>query len=203
MKKSLIIDFELLNKLNIKVNHLLLLYNKYINDDIFEVTVDEEELLYLQRKLLIKIIPNDDIILRQEGMDLINMLIVDTEIEITPTKRVIKKSNRVINNDIESRVLEFRSLWKGLKPGSMGSLKACKIKLSRWMKENPEYTFDDIIKAAKLYLNTEGRNVRFLQRADYFIYKQENNREESSRLSAYIDDIGDDDSTEDWTSTLN
>ena len=70
------------------------------------------------------------------------------------------------------------------------------------MSENQEYSFEQILKAADLYLSTEGRDTRFLQRADYFIYKNDIQRNEMSRLSAYIDDVtlG---VTEDWTSNLN
>lgn len=202
MDKSLIIDFKLLESLDITVIDFLHLYNFHNNDNIFDIKLNDDTLSNLESKRLIKHY-NSNIVVRQSGLDLINMLTVETEIEINQPKKVVKKSNRVIDNDISDRVDEFRSLWKGLKPGSMGSLKSCKTKLTRWMKENPEYSFDDIIKAAKTYLNTEGRNIRFLQRADYFIYKQENNKEESSRLSAYIDDIDFDNDTEDWTSTLN
>ena len=67
--------------------------------------------------------------------------------------------------------------------------------------ENPEYTFEEILKAAQLYLDTDGRDTRFLQRADYFIFKQDVHKGESSRLSAFIDEIGED-PTLDWTSTI-
>jgi len=83
----------------------------------------------------------------------------------------------------------------------MGSQKSCEMKLTRWMKENSEYSFDDILKAVDIYLESLNGDYRFLQRADYFVFKQENNREESSRLSAYIDEIGITQSG-DWTTTL-
>lgn len=86
----------------------------------------------------------------------------------------------------------------------MGGKQACIQKLSRWMKENPEVTPEQILEAADLYLSTEGRNPQYLQRADYFIYKQDSSKEEGSRLSAYVDDllIGPTED-EDWTSKLN
>lgn len=201
MNKSLIIDFKLLEELEIKVQHLLILYNTYIEQIIFDIVINDE-LEYLEKKRYIKIVDNN-IILRQSSIDLIELLTVDNNNSFSKGKKIVKKSSRVVNNEIDNRIAEYRNLWRGLKPGSMGSLQSCKDKMTRWMKCNPEYSFDDIINAAKLYLRTEGMNVRFLQRADYFIYKQENNREESSRLSAFIDEIGDNDSIEDWTSTLN
>ena len=86
----------------------------------------------------------------------------------------------------------------------MGSPKACKQKLTRWLLENPDYSFDDVLEAADLYLKTEGLNTRFLQNAEYFIFKQNVNREESSRLSAYVDELGNPNiETSDWTSKIN
>ena len=67
--------------------------------------------------------------------------------------------------------------------------------------ENPEYNFDEILKAAQLYIDTEGRNITYLQRADYFIYKQDVHKGEASRLSAFIDEL-EEDNTIDWTSQL-
>ena len=84
----------------------------------------------------------------------------------------------------------------------MGSEKSCKEKLNRWMKENPKYSFEDILKASDLYLATEGANVKFLQRADYFIFKQDSYKNEMSRLSAFIDEININ-HVQDWTSNLN
>ena len=101
----------------------------------------------------------------------------------------------IINNQIE----EFRNKWKGLKPGSMGSLSACKDKMKRWMFENPNYSKDQILKAAEIYIHSLN-NYNYLQQADYFIYKKDAHGE-SSRLSAFIDEI-DNVHTEDWTSTL-
>ena len=67
------------------------------------------------------------------------------------------------------------------------------------MKNNPDYSKEDIIKAAKIYINSLD-NYTFLQQADYFIYKKDAYGE-SSRLSAFIDDISK--PTDDWTSQIN
>ena len=70
------------------------------------------------------------------------------------------------------------------------------------MKENPKYTFEDILKAVDIYIDQHGFNATYLQNAEYFIFKQNSNKEESSRLSAYIDEINDIEE-KDWTSKLN
>lgn len=204
INKNVILDFTLLKDQNLSIEDFIYLLWLYYNKE-FSFNDDNINFKRLQDLKYIKVIKDEDtllkIVLRTSSIDIIETLLIDKDITFKNDKKIIKKSKRVINNDIENRIDEFRNKWRGLKPGSMGSLKSCKDKLSRWMTENPNYSFDEVLKAADLYLNNEGRNLRFLQRADYFIYKQENNREEASRLSAYIDDI-DDNEVSDWTSKL-
>jgi len=202
--KSVILDFKILNKSNITPEEFLFLYyisdvdNEYNNRLNCVINIKE-----LEAKRFIKINPDDSSIeLRQLAIDLIDFLTVEIENDGEVSKKVVKKSSRAINQELENNVVLFRDKWKGLKAGSMGSLKACKDKLYRWMKENPEYSMDQILKAADTYLNTFTNNYDFLQRADYFIFKQENHKEESSRLSAFIDEI-DNSNNDDWTTSLN
>lgn len=200
MSKSLILNFEVLKEQEITVPELLQLYNLYV-DEMVVTSCGVMDVDKLESKLFIKKIDNK-IYLREKAIKLIEFLSIETEGSFD-TKKVKKtKSKRVILSVVEDNVVEFRNKWRGLKPGSMGSLKACKEKLHRWMKENPEYTFEQILKAADLYLATEGANIRYLQRADYFVFKQDANRDEMSRLSAFIDDI-DENSSGDWTTNLN
>jgi len=199
---ALILDFTVLEELNLSANELLFLYYLDRGEPGEEVCgIDMED---LESKGFVKLTEIDHklhIEIRQKSLDLLQLLIVDAKIDINNTT-IIKKSSRAINQELEGRLTEFRDKWKGLKPGSMGSLQSCKAKLTRWMKENPEYTFDEILKAADMYIASLNGDFRFLQRADYFVFKQENNREESSRLSAFIDEI-DEYTPENWTSSLN
>tara|TARA_R110000772_G_scaffold54130_1_gene123553 strand:- start:66202 stop:66816 length:615 start_codon:yes stop_codon:yes gene_type:complete len=204
MKKSLMLNFQVLEEIQLSISEFLFLTNIYL-DNILNTSKFIIDVSDLEKRKFIKIIENNDekeIILRTKAIELIEFSLIDTEVSYSTRKKVIKKSRRQVENVVDDRINEFRDKWKGLKAGSMGSLKACKVKLSRWMHENPNYTFDKILDAADLYLSTEGLNTRFLQRADYFIFKQENNREESSRLSAFIDDV-DANKVQDWTSKLN
>ena len=102
-------------------------------------------------------------------------------------------------NEINSFIVEYRNKWKGLKPGSMGGLSSCKMKMMRWMSDNPDYTPAQILKAADIYIQSLN-NYTYLQQADYFIYKKEGYSEQS-RLSAFIDEI-DSSVDQDWTSKL-
>lgn len=198
---SLIINFELLKEININISEFLFLSYIYFDKEI-SIPYGEIDKSKLEKEQYIKIIDNENIIvLRQKSIELIENLYVNTEVSFGKKIKKINKSLRHISNEVNSRVKEYRNKWKGLRPGSMGALKSCKEKLGRWMKENPEYTFDDILKAADVYLSTEGANIRYLQRADYFIFKKDG-KEESSRLSAFIDEI-DEYVENEWTSKLN
>ena len=199
MNKSLIINLEVLKEHDLDIEEFLKLYSIYSKQTIMLVP-EGIDLNKLEKNLFIKIV-NNEIYLREKAIDLIEFLTIETELSFATKKKKINKSKRVILSEIDDRIGEFRNKWKGLKPGSMGSLKACKDKLKRWMKENPEYSFEDILKAADLYLTTEGADVRYLQRADYFIFKQDTHKDEMSRLSAFIDEI-DEPHNSDWTTNL-
>lgn len=199
MTKRIVINLDVLGELDLSINEFCAIWDIYENR---KLPFDDSNINYntLQKKQFIKIIKNEKglvkFILREKAISMIDLL-------ITGERRTsYKKQKESLNIDILTRLPEFRNKWKGLKPGSMGSLPSCKDKLIRWMNENPEYTFDQILKAADIYIDSLKGDYRFIQRADYFIYKQENNREESSRLSAHIDEI-DDRPTGEWTTQLN
>jgi len=198
MSKSLLLDFKTLKEQGLSIEEFLFLYSRY-KKEIININTEVVDISKLESNLFIK--SKEKLELRQKSIDLIKFLEVETSNSFKDNKKIIKKSKRVINSLVEDNIHLYRDKWKGLKPGSMGGLQSCKEKLTRWITENPEYSFDDILNAADLYLNTEGRNTKYLQRADYFIFKKDG-KEESSRLSAFIDDLdgGDD---EDWTSNLN
>ncbi len=202
MKESFILNFNILKEFELSVEEFIFLINLYMKKDNGNINISIKK---LEENKFIKIIKKDSeeiIILRSKSMDLLEFLITDIDISFNKKKKIIKKSKRVINQEIDDRIDEYRHKWKGLKAGSMGTPKTCKQKLTRWMKENPSYSFNDILKAADLYLLEFNSNTTFLQNAEYFIFKQNINKEESSRLSAYIDEIGMDNS-KDWTSQIN
>ena len=193
--KAFIIDFNLIYEQNLSIDEYLVLI--HLSDDIV-YNNSNLVLTSLQDKGFIKIVTNEKIILREKGTLFLDLISIDS-INSAKDKKITKKSSRSINSDLDVLAKEYRMLWKGLKPGSMGSEQGCKEKLFRWMKNNPDYSKEDIIKAAKIYINSLD-NYTFLQQADYFIYKKDAYGE-SSRLSAFIDDISK--PTDDWTSQIN
>lgn len=198
MKECLILDIEKLEEENLSIDELLYIYKLYkFNEITFENT---NFLNGLQDKGFIKINRESNNEIRQKGKDLIDSLIISIASSNEKKTRLVK-SSRVINKELENNVEIFRNKFRGLKRGVMGSPKACRDKLYRWMKENPEYNIDQILKAVDVYIDSLKGDYRFLQQADYFIFKQNNNKEESSKLSAFIEEI--DDYVEDgWTNEL-
>jgi len=192
IKNSYILDFQVLKEQNISINEFLDLIHLYEKLEV------RSNLDSLQQKQFIKLIENE-IIIREKGNLLIELLLIE-KVNSVKNKKEIRKSERLVSNELNSFIEEFRALWKGLKPGSMGYEKACRDKMYRWMQENPSYNKTEILKAAKIYINSID-NLKYLQRADYFIFKREGT-EESSQLSAFIDEI-DNKVVDDWTSKIN
>jgi len=202
MTTSLIISTKVLEEEEISVIEFLYLHYLHTKEN-FGMTFEEVDVKKLQEKKFLKISSKNEIILRQQSIDLIEFSLIEADISFKTKKRKVTKSIRTINKEVEAFIDTFRHKWHGLKSGAMGGKQACVHKMSRWMKENPEVTPETILAAADRYLETEGRDVRFLQRADYFIYKQDSSKSEASRLSAYVDDLLVGDSNNDWTSQLN
>jgi len=188
---AFILDFNLLKEHKLSIEEFLgLIY-------ISRGKIYPTQFISLQDKQFVKITEDKEIILREKGKLFIELISIDAI--RSNGKRIIKKSSRLVNEELDGFIDDYRQLWKGRKPGSMGSDLGCKEKMSRWMKENPTFSKNDILKAAKLYLNNLDNNV-YLQRADYFIFKKDKFGE-SSQLSAFIEEI-DDRTVTDWTTNL-
>ena len=153
----------------------------------------------LHNKLFVKYNYQDGYVeLREKSKLLLDFLSIESNYSNHKEKKVNKMSSRVINEGFDQFIEEYRNLWKGLKVGSMGSPMACKEKMLRWMGENPQYSKEDILKAARIYIKSVN-NYQYLQAAHYFIYKKDG-KEEDSRLSAFIEEKEVDNT--DWTVNL-
>ena len=189
--KAFILDFNLLAEHNLSIDEFLVLI--HLDDELYNNSTNV--LKPLEEKQFIKIISNEKVILREKGKLLLELISIE-KISSSNKKRIVK-SDRLVNSELNSFINDFRNKFKGLKPGSMGSESACKLKMFRWMKENPQYTPEQILNATEIYVKSLN-NYQYLQQADYFIYKKEG-KDEQSKLSAFIDEISVDD---DWTTNL-
>jgi hypothetical protein len=192
--EAFILDLNFLKEQNVSPEEFLVLIGLNNNLDIEH---SKSWFSILEIKGFIKR-NGSEIILREKGKLLLEFLSIESNYSNYKDKKIVKKSTRIITEDFDEFIEEYRNIWKGLKVGSMGSPMACKEKMLRWMKENPNYSKADILKAAKIYINSLN-NYQYLQAAHYFIYKKDG-KEEDSRLSAFIEEKEVDNT--DWTTKL-
>ena len=199
MKEAFILDLNFLKEQNLSVIEFITLLQ--LNEIDTGLQLDLDILHNLQEKQFVKLIIDKfgtNTIIREKSKLLLDFLSIESSYSDYKSKKVVKKSTRIISEGFDEFIEEYRNLWKGLKVGSMGSPMACKEKMLRWMGENPNYTKEDILKAAKIYINSLN-NYQYLQAAHYFIYKKDG-KEEDSRLSAFIEEKEVDNT--DWTTKL-
>ena len=197
--EAFILDLNFLKEQNLSIIEFITLLQ--LNEINTGLQLDLDILHNLQEKQFVKLIIDKfgtNTIIREKSKLLLDFLSIESNYSNYKEKKIIKKSNRVINEGFDEFIEEYRKLWKGLKPGSMGSENACKEKMLRWMGENPNYSKEDILKAAKIYINSLN-NYQYLQAAHYFIYKKDG-KEEDSRLSAFVEEKEVDNT--DWTVKL-
>lgn len=201
MKEAFILDLNFLKEQNLSIIEFISLLHLMEIDVGFEP--DLSTLHNLQEKQFVKLIEDKSgtvTILREKTKLLLDFLSIESSYSNYKEKKVVKKSTRIISEGFDEFIEEYRNLWKGLKVGSMGSPMACKEKMERWMRDNPNYSKEDILKAARIYINSVD-NYQYLQAAHYFIYKKDNGKEEDSRLSAFIEER-EVDNNSDWTTKL-
>ena len=199
MKEAFILDLNFLKEQNLSVIEFITLLQ--LNEIDTGLQLDLDILHNLQEKQFVKLIIDKfgtNTIIREKSKLLLDFLSIESSYSDYKSKKVVKKSTRIISEGFDEFIEEYRNLWKGLKVGSMGSPMACKEKMLRWMGENPNYTKEDILKAAKIYINSLN-NYQYLQAAHYFIYKKDG-KEEDSRLSAFVEEKEVDNT--DWTTKL-
>jgi len=86
----------------------------------------------------------------------------------------IKVMSQGADDDISLNLSEYRKIFSGLRPGSMGDKRRVKDNLKWFMKETSfKYTMDDIADAAHYHIRTGGfhNDLAFIRQADYFIKK--------------------------------
>ena len=178
---------------------------KIFFDDIakqyFDYEVTKTDIEGLNRKKFIKIIVKenypDKYILRIKGKTLVEKL---TNVQITMEGDTVTETINLTENEILVR--DIREKFKGKKTGSMGDKEALARKIDRWKKNHPDVTDKEILLAVDKYLESLNGQYRFLQRADYFVYKQNAHKDESSRLTMFVDEIRTPEENSDWTSNI-
>ena len=129
MKEAFILDLNFLKEQNLSVIEFITLLQ--LNEINTGLQLDLDILHNLQEKQFVKLIIDKfgtNTIIREKSKLLLDFLSIESSYSDYKEKKIIKKSNRVINEGFDEFIEEYRKLWKGLKPGSMGSENACKEK---------------------------------------------------------------------------
>ncbi len=123
----------------------------------------------------------------EQGYDFVKYVVSELKKEINKEKKLGNINTR---KEIKDWIDEYRALFKGTKIGIMGDPKSCLDKMVRFFEEYPELADKDLIfKATKKYIDSEAmQNYKYLQRADYFIYKLVG-KDETSRLASFCSDV--------------
>lgn len=199
---------KLLEERALSPNALFLLYATKHKQLLYNYTDCEyaEALNNLQDRKFIKItnlvLLNYE--LRPEGERLVKQLDELFKTQVITTKK-LKEESVDIMDDISGWIDDYRSLFKGKKVGAMGDKTSCIAKMARFFKQYPEHADKDkVMKAAEKYINSEGlnQNYKFLQRADYFIFKESSSKDEISKLASFCDELGVDDTEISMTRAL-
>jgi hypothetical protein len=85
---------------------------------------------------------------------------------------------------------EYRSLFKGKKPGSTGDPQAIRRKMVNFLLLYPDFADKDlIIRATKRYIKAqEANNYTYLMQADYFICKNKGDGGQTYTIAAYCEE---------------
>ena len=103
-----------------------------------------------------------------------------------------KKTNlQLMGKDFNEKIKQYREIFPAKKlPSGKPARQNVKALTDsfRWFFENYDYTWDDVIKATKMYVN-EYRDAEYLYMvtSQYFVSKQDKHRVKVSLLADYCD----------------
>jgi malonyl CoA-acyl carrier protein transacylase len=120
----------------------------------------------------IKLNKNGDVIISGTPEEL-KQLEYDSNTQKLTNKVILKNEVTLasMSDEIEKWVLEeYRPLFKGKKKGSMGDRHGCVQKLALFRIAYPEYSLEDIMKAAKSYVDSF-QEYTYMMQADHFVFK--------------------------------
>lgn len=112
--------------------------------------------------------------------------------DIVVRQKFLELLNESTNMDISSWIDEYRTLFKGKKPGCVGDRQMC-IKHMTWLlTEYPEYSKEDVMKAASYYISTCAKdNYQYLMQAHYFLSKEDRTGTPVHAVLSYLEETKD------------
>ena len=148
----------------------------------------------------------DTIALQHEGY-------IGDKMEITPEGRKVivtldnyftvnkkKTDKQLLGKSGSLNIDQYRAIFpKGKLPSGVPGRNNVKILTEnfRWFFAEYDYTWEEIMKATKMYVNEfQKNNYMYMQNSQYFISKQDKHKVKTSKLADYCDMIRDGISTE-------
>ena len=178
--------FQIMLKNNLTPNQVLLLFGIKQGVSLPQVTNDDKSAL---EKLGYLILDNGKYTMSAEAKS----LIVHLDNYFTKAKK--KTDAQLMGQDFVDKINIYREVFPNIKLPS-GKPARVNVKMLsesfRWLFETYDYTWEQIIKATKMYVN-EYRDAQYMymQTSQYFICKQDKHKVKSSTLADYCDMIRD------------
>ncbi len=178
--------FQIMLKNNLTPNQVLLLFGIKEGVSLPQITNDDKLAL---EKLGFLILDNDKYTMSAEAKS----LMVHLDNYFTKAKK--KTDAQLMGKDFVDKINTYREVFPNIKLPS-GKPARVNVKMLcesfRWLFETYDYTWEQVIKATKMYVN-EYRDAQYMymQTSQYFICKQDKHRVKSSTLADYCDMIRD------------
>lgn len=178
--------FQIMLKNNLTPNQVLLLFGIKQGVSLPQVTNDDK--LALER-LGYLTLDNGKYTMSAEAKS----LIVHLDNYFTKAKK--KTDAQLMGQDFVDKINTYREIFPNIKLPS-GKPARVNVKMLsesfRWLFETYDYTWEQIIKATRMYVN-EYRDAQYMymQTSQYFICKQDKHKVKSSTLADYCDMIRD------------
>lgn len=187
MKRQIIINTNSLIKSNISVGMFVLLQSIFEKDiDFFDYLIDTNQgFSDLQEVVSLEYVKYtgenfDEALESAYQFDILDFILLEKATKLFETDNLSQKVA-----EVKDWIQEYRNLFKGIKKNSMGDKNACLTNMRAFLKNNPQYTKEQIFLATKNYIrNTEPVYTKF---ADYFIYKTEANKTVRSTLLMWLE----------------
>lgn len=191
MKRELVINVNSFKKSELSIDLYSILQTIFESDsELLKLILEREHSSYILKLLidkeLLKFTGGNLSDLEEYLKDSLDIL----DFVLSPKAKALfisdDKAEKIAN--VKNWIKEYRELFKGIKSGSMGDPNACLKKMMLFLKNNPQYTKEQIFTATKDYI--KGTNPTYVMYADYFIYKTGNDKITTSKLLSWLEQMG-------------
>lgn len=145
---------------------------------------------------LLYVVSKKDIVLYMQALIESGYLTKDYLITEKGKKELSKiKITKIPQDQVLKLAEDYRNCFrtpsgKSLAPGVTGDLKLLTDRLKEFVEEHPQYSREHILKAIKLYIQSQtSTNFKYLQKAHFTVKKQNSDKTTESRLLTYCEEL--------------